>query len=152
MTRTRSANRAEGRTAKQRRTEQRKLSGKETIGYSKKTHRANRSTQRTKTLRQHGSGRRTRRTENQIGRGNGAKPKIYRGGETYAKETSSAQVWTEKGVGRFARATGKTKEQNLQAGENFKRKCRQQERPVETGLNGDEGAKRKTEIERRQKT
>ena len=151
MTRTRSANRAESRTAKQRPTEQGKLGGKETIGYTK-THRANRSTQRTKTLRQHGSGRRTRRTEKQKGRGNGAKPKIYRGGETYAKETSSAQVWTEKGVGRFARATEKTKEQNLQAGGNFKRKRRQQERPAETGLNGDEGAKRKTEIERRQKT
>ena len=97
-----------------------------------KTHRANRSTQRTKTLKQHGSGRKTRRTEKQKGRGNGAKPKIYRGGETYARETSSAQVWTEKGVGRFARATGKTKEQNLQAGENFKRKCRQRRVSTET--------------------
>src|SRR6266540_3596204 len=151
MTRIRSANRAEGRTAKQRPTEQGKLGGKETIGYTK-THRANRSTQRTKTLRQHGSGQRVRRTEKQKGRGNGAIPKIYRGSETYARETSSAQVWTEKGVGRFARATGKTKEKNLQAGENFKRKCRQQERPVETGLNGDKEARRKTAIERRQKT
>src|SRR6266540_6689350 len=55
MTRIRSANRAEGRTAKQRPTEQGKLGGKETIGYTK-THGANRSTQRTKTLRQHGRG------------------------------------------------------------------------------------------------
>ena len=54
-------------------------------------------------------------------KGSGAKPKIYRGGETYTRETSSAQAWTKKGVGRFSRATGKTKEQNLQAGENFKR-------------------------------
>src|SRR5438132_11145535 len=97
MTRTRSANRAGSRTAKQRPTEQGKLGGKEMIGYTK-THRANRSTQRTKTLRQHGSGRRTRRTEKQKGRGNGAKLKIYRGGETYARETSSAQSWTEKGL------------------------------------------------------
>src|SRR5438128_11935659 len=71
MTRIRSANRAEGRIAKQRPTEQGKLGGKETIGYTK-THRANRSTQRMKTLRQHGSGRRTRCTEKQKGRGNGA--------------------------------------------------------------------------------
>src|SRR6266542_2082818 len=133
MTRIRSANRAEGRTAKQRPTEQGKLGGKETIGYTK-THRANRSTQRTKTLRQHGSGRRTRRTEKQKGRGNGAKPKIYRGGETYAREPSSAQVWIAKGVGRFARATGKTKEQNLQAGGNSKRKC--QQRRVSTEMKG----------------
>ena len=81
-------------------------------------HRANRSTQRTKTLRQHGSGRRTRRTEKQKGRGNGAKPKIYRGGETYVRETSSAQVWTglKKGLGDLQGQRGKPKSNTYRQG------------------------------------
>ena len=79
-------------------------------------HRANRSTQRTKTLRQHGSGRRTRRTEKQKGRGNGAKSKIYRGGETYARETSSAQIWTEKGLRDPQGQRGKPKSKTYRQG------------------------------------
>ena len=79
-------------------------------------HRANRYTQRMKTLRQHGSGRRTRRTEKQKGRGSGAKPKIYRGGETYARETSSAQAWTEKGLRDSQRQQGKSKSKTYRQG------------------------------------
>src|SRR6266540_1866087 len=86
-----------------------------------------------KTLRQQGSGRKTRRTEKQKGRGNGAKPKIYRGGETYTRETSSAQAWTEKGSDGRGKPKSKTYRQGkTSSGTNGSKNDRQRRVSTET--------------------
>src|SRR6266540_2519793 len=151
MTRIRSANRAEGRTAKQRPTEQGKLGGKETIGYTK-THRANRSTQRTKTLRQHGRGE-----------GQGAQKNRKEGATVLDQRSTEAARLTQeklarrrlglkKGLGDSQRQRGKPKSKTYRQGKTssgYDGSKNDRQRRVSTEMKR-QGAK--LAIERRQKT